>query len=76
MKVKMIILYKKKEAYHLGVSRESVFGEIGTLLQTVGNMLKALEVNTKSLVLRNDGQTEYLTSSIAHCMFLSCHVRF
>ena len=31
----------KKEAYHLVVSRESVFGEIGTLLQTVGNMFEA-----------------------------------
>ena len=58
----------KKEAYHLGVSRESVFGEIGTLLQTVGNIFKAHEDNTKSLVLLNDGQIEYLTSSIAHIL--------
>ena len=62
----------KKEAYHLGVSPESVFGEIGTLLQTVGNMLMAHEslilLNTKSLVLLKDGQMEYLTSSIAHIL--------
>ena len=58
----------KKEAYHLGVSCESVFSEIGTLLQTVGNMFKVHEDNTKSLVLLNDGQTEYLTSSIAHIL--------
>ena len=59
----------KKEAYHLGVSHESVFGEIGTLLQTVGSMFKAHEGNTKPLVLLiNDGQIEYLTSSIAHIL--------
>ena len=41
------------------------------LLQTVGNMFKAHEDNTKSLVLLNDGQIEYLTSSIAEIlMFL------
>ena len=28
----------KKEAYHLGVSRQSLFAEIGALLQTVGNV--------------------------------------
>ena len=38
------------------------------LLQTVGNMFKAHEDNTKSLVLLNDGQTEYLTSSIAEIL--------
>ena len=58
----------KKEAYHLGDSRVSVFGEIGTLLQTAENMFKAHQDNTKSLVLLNDGQTEYLTSSIAHIL--------
>ena len=58
----------KKEAYHLGVCRESVFGEIGTLLQTVGNMFKAHKDNSKSLVSLNDGQIEYLTSSIAHIL--------
>ena len=42
-----------KEAYHLGVSRESVFSEIGTLLQTVGNLFKVHEDKTKSLVLLN-----------------------
>ena len=54
----------KQEAYHLGVGRESVFSEIGTLLQTVGNLFKVHEDNTKSLVLLNDAQIEYLTSSI------------
>ena len=55
----------KKEAYRLGVSHESVFfGEIGTLLQTVGNMFKAHEDNAKSLVLLNYAQIEYLTISI------------
>ena len=60
----------KKEAYYLGVSRESVFDEISTLLHTVGNMFKVHEDNTKSLVLLNEGQTEYLTSSIAHILML------
>ena len=41
------------------------FSEIGTLLQTVGNLFKVHEDNTKSLVLLNDAQIEYLTSSIA-----------
>ena len=58
----------KKEAYHLGVISESVFGEIGTLLQTVRNMFKAHEDNTKFLKLLDDGQIEYLTSSIAHIL--------
>ena len=34
-------------------SYESVFSEIGTLLQTVGNLVKEHEDNTKSLVLLN-----------------------
>ena len=67
----MIVLYKKKEAYHLGVSPESVFSEIGTLLQTVGNLFNVHKDNTKSLVLLNDVQIEYLTRSIADIlMFL------
>ena len=60
----------KKEIYHLGVSHQSVFSEIGTLLQTVGNMFKAHEDNTKSLVLLNDAQIEYLTNSIVDILML------
>ena len=28
----------KKETYHLGVSRQSLFADLGALLQTVGNV--------------------------------------
>ena len=38
------------------------------LLQTVGNIFKAREDNTNSLVLLNDAQIEYLTSSIAEIL--------
>ena len=54
----------KKDADYLEISRESVFGEIGALLQTVENMFKTHEDNTKSLVLLNDAQIECLPSSI------------
>ena len=60
----------EKEAYHVGVSRQSLFAEIGALLQTVGNMFKAHEDNAKSLVLLNDAQIEYLASSIADILMI------
>ena len=61
-------LNKKKDANYLKISRKIVFAEIGTLLQTVGNIFKTHEDNTKSLVLLNDVQIEYLTSFIAEIL--------